>query len=763
MKQFACIIIWLCSLVNLPSSFAQQWNWATMAGGQTGSDICKGMAYDSQGNVYWVGSVNGNVNFSGQNFSTTVPCGSIAKYNASGTLIWVKTISSNSFGNDISANGIAIDSQDRIYICGSFVQDATFSPLINLNSPGNGSEIFLASYDTSGNVLWAVKQGATSPDYGTSVCTDFTGHVYLLTRLSNNLVWFKYDSSGNMIFSFSPTVVGPNGQTNFIDPTIINYKNGRLFYSGILSNRQADFGNGVLLGSVSRADAFAICSDTLGNLIWGRSFNSFNSSLFGNAVDENFNTLFVGFFSNYIVVDGDTIDENGTNYDAILLSLDSTGNTIFKKSISGTGRDQVRAARSGPFHTWYIGGEIKSQNSVTPVDVLGISVQSQQNDVFLARISAAGSAEWVKLGEASGNDYSTSMEFDTINQRLYIGGLSSGASVWGNSTINSAGLSDALMAQLTDTTAFLPPPNLPQVSITAIDVNCYNACNGEVSINITGGFPPYSVLFDTVLISGNNISNLCAGNYQLSITDSLGQTTGTSFTIAQPDSLYVTWTIDLICDPPHYYIEAFGFGGVQPYNFLWPDSSQDYFYFPGTNDTSQVEVLVTDANGCTTSLSESLLPYVPLDLNLQQSFDTLFFNQSLSSFQWFLDGVAQSSTDTFLVILADGNYWISFVDSYGCTGYSDTVLVDIATVIEESNKEQFHLKPNPGNGIFQLITGGSSVPVQVQLFNAQGQKVMELSGNKSLDFDLSGYESGIYWLRISRENNAPQHLRLLKY
>jgi hypothetical protein len=40
---------------------------------------------------------------------------------------------------------------------------------------------------------------------------------------------------------------------------------------------------------------------------------------------------------------------------------------------------------------------------------------------------------------------------------------------------------------------------------------------------------------------------------------------------------------------------------------------------------------------------------------------------------------------------------------------------------------------------------------------------MELSGNKSLDFDLSAYENGIYWLRISSENNAPQHLRLLKY
>jgi hypothetical protein len=329
--------------------------------------------------------------------------------------------------------------------------------------------------------------------------------------------------------------------------------------------------------------------------------------------------------------------------------------------------------------------------------------------------------------------------------------------------LDDVGNGDAYLAQLNDTTAFLAPPNPPLLSVNTLDATCFGACNGMANIVISGGTAPYQLFLDNVLISTDTISNLCAGNYSLSVTDSLGQTTATSFSIAQPDSLYVTWTIDLICNPPHYFIEAFGFGGVQPYSFLWPDSSQDYFYFPGTNDTSQVEVLVTDANGCTTSLSESLLPYVPLDLNLQQSFDTLFFDQSLSSFQWFLDGVAQSSTDTFLVILADGNYWISFVDSYGCTGYSDTVLVDIATGIEKNNKEQFHLKPNPGNGIFQLITGGSSVPVQVQVFNAQGQKVMELNGNKSLDFDLSGYESGIYWLRISHENSAPQHLRLLKY
>jgi len=760
--KFFLPLLAIVFLFNQNLLLAQQWNWATMAGGGGNTDQCYHIDSDSQGNVYWTGTVSGAVNFSGVTFNTgNAIWGAVAKYNAAGALQWVKTIESSLSGFDITAYGISIDANDNIYVCGGFEGTAVFSPSISLNNGWNTNDMFLARYDTAGNVLWAVKYGNSSAsEIANDVSVDEAGFIYLVGNNGTNLNWLKYDSQGNQLAIHQPVISGFSGN---VRGEGIVVKQGRVFITGRLYFIFSDFGNGGSLCNAFSTALFTLCGDNSGTARWGRSYKTGDSQFIDIAVDDQLNSLSVGLFNASIIIDGDTLFENGSNDDAILVCLDSLGNTQFKRSFGNTNRDVVWSAAPGPMSTWYIGGQFFSPNFSTPMDVLGISVASFQSDGFLARINNQGNAEWVRRGEANNTDYGISMHFDTVTNKIYLGGYAFGVSIWGSSNLDDVGNGDAYLAQLNDTTAFLVPPNPPLLSVSTLDATCFGACNGMANIVISGGTAPYQLFLDNVLISTDTISNLCAGNYSLSVTDSLGQTVGTSFIIAQPDSLYVTWTIDLICNPPHYFIEAFGFGGVQPYNFLWPDGSQDYFYFPGTNDTSQVELLVTDANGCSTSLSESLLPYVPLDLNLQQSFDTLFFDQSLSSFQWFLDGVAQSSTDTFLVILADGNYWISFVDSYGCTGYSDTVLVDIATGIEKSNKEQFHLKPNPGNGILQLITGGSSVPVQVQLFNAQGQKVMELSGNKSLDFDLSGYESGIYWLRISRENNAPQHLRLLKY
>ena len=57
----------------------------------------------------------------------------------------------------------------------------------------------------------------------------------------------------------------------------------------------------------------------------------------------------------------------------------------------------------------------------------------------------------------------------------------------------------------------------PIISITNADsVSCYGDCDGEVFENISGGTPPYS--YDW----GGDTTNLCAGIYNLTITDSNG-------------------------------------------------------------------------------------------------------------------------------------------------------------------------------------------------------------------------------------------------
>lgn len=731
-----------------------------MAGGGGNTDQCYHIDSDSQGNVYWTGTVSGAVNFSGVTFNTgNAIWGVVAKYNAAGTMQWVKTIESSLSGFDITAYGISIDANDNIYVCGGFEGTAVFSPSISLNNGWNTPDMFLARYDTSGNVVWAVKNGNSSnSEMANDVYADEAGFIYMVGNNGYNLNWFKYDNQGNQLAVHAPSLSG-NGN---VKGEGIVVKHGKVFITGRTYFVYANFGNGVSLGTDVSLDLFTLCSDTAGVAQWGRAFKTGDSQFFDITLDEDLNSLSVGLFRNNIIIDGDTLFENGTNDDAVIVCLDSLGNTRFKKAFGNVNRDVVWSAAPGPQNTWYIGGQFYSPNFSTPMDILGIPVASFQSDGFLARINNFGDAEWVRRGEANNTDYGISMHFDTVSDKLYLGGYAFGVSIWGSSNLDDVGNGDAYLAQLNDTTAFIQPPNLPVLSVSTQDVTCFNDCNGSAQLNITGGYPPYTLLLDTVLISTNSLSNLCAGTYQLLLTDSAGQTTLQNFSINQPDSLYLTWNIQLICNPVHYFIEAFAFGGVEPYQFLWPDSSQDYFYFPTALDTDFVELNVTDANGCHVMLSESLLPYVPTEINLLQSFDTIYFHETVQSFQWFFDGTALSNTDTFVVILSDGNYWLEFTDTYGCPGVSDTIYVDISTGIKANNSTTFFkVQPNPSGGMIKINPALANKGYLIQLFDASGNCLMVRESNAAMQMDISHLADGIYFLRFLDEAGNAGSQRLI--
>ena len=59
MRSIALIMVLLTAL----SMLAQEWNWAVDAGGGGNTDFCYGIATDSQGNAYWVGTVSGTADF----------------------------------------------------------------------------------------------------------------------------------------------------------------------------------------------------------------------------------------------------------------------------------------------------------------------------------------------------------------------------------------------------------------------------------------------------------------------------------------------------------------------------------------------------------------------------------------------------------------------------------------------------------------------------------------------------------------------------
>ena len=199
--------------------------WQRKLSGASGSyDVGTAIAVDSSANVYIAGNVetsNGNI--------------LIAKYNASGTIQWQRTLSSAD--NDY-AYGIALDSSANVYVCGSNATGALYFQLAKYNSSGtiqwqrrlgsggavdaigqgtavdssgnmyvcgysnaSGTNDFnIAKYDTSGTIQWQRSLGGASQELGRDVAVDSSGNVYVVgdNAATAGIQIAKYDTSGTI-------------------------------------------------------------------------------------------------------------------------------------------------------------------------------------------------------------------------------------------------------------------------------------------------------------------------------------------------------------------------------------------------------------------------------------------------------------------------------------------------------------------------------------------------------------------------------------
>ncbi|MCB9231042.1 MAG: T9SS type A sorting domain-containing protein [Bacteroidia bacterium] len=125
---------------------------------------------------------------------------------------------------------------------------------------------------------------------------------------------------------------------------------------------------------------------------------------------------------------------------------------------------------------------------------------------------------------------------------------------------------------------------------------CNGDANGSISLGVSGATAPYSYSWNTGDTT-NSISNLTAGNYQVTVTDSQGCATSDSTLLSEPAILSLsgvatadtggnsTGALDLTVS-----------GGTAPYTFSWSNSATTEDLSGLSSGTYSVTVM--DANGC---------------------------------------------------------------------------------------------------------------------------------------------------------------------
>jgi len=336
--------------------------WAKTWGGN-GVDLGQGVAVDGSGNVYVTGYFHDTVDFDpGPGVDNHSSDGLydifLGKFDSSGNFIWAKTWggSSSELGT-----GVAVDGSGNVYVTGWFNDTIDFDP-----GPGEDNhtanafvDVFLSSFDSSGNFQWAKTWGGIHGDLGYGVAVDDLGNLYVIgvftdtvdfdpgpsednhaSNGSEDVFLSKFDSSGNFLWAKTW-----GGGSEDVGIGVAVYGSENVYVTGSF-HATVDFDPGPGIDnhtSNGASDVFLSKFDSSGNFLWAKTWGG--SSLdYGNgvAVYGSGNVYVTGTFDGTVDFDpGPGEDNHASNgyWDIFLNGFDSSGNFIWAKTWGGVSWD----------------------------------------------------------------------------------------------------------------------------------------------------------------------------------------------------------------------------------------------------------------------------------------------------------------------------------------------------------------------------------------------------------------------------------------
>ncbi len=269
--------------------------WVKGMGGSQADDA-RSVAVDKDGNAYITGGFksipaefdrggtgNGSISNTGSTKNSDI---FLAKYDKDGNFLWVNKMGGT--GND-NGYGVAIDGSGKVYVVGAFSGNAEFDPSGSggMLASSGGYDIFLAKYDTNGDLIKAQGVGSSGADHGLGVAVDREDNVLITgyfasatldfnsggiiknTNTSIDIFLAKYDSSGTALWAKSM-----GGAKQDHSQAIAVDGIGNVYITGTFESPDADFNREGNNGSVNNAGSYNVFLakyDPQGNYLWAKS------------------------------------------------------------------------------------------------------------------------------------------------------------------------------------------------------------------------------------------------------------------------------------------------------------------------------------------------------------------------------------------------------------------------------------------------------------------------------------------------------------
>ncbi len=319
-----------------------------------------------------------------------------------------------------------------------------------------------------------------------------------------------------------------------------------------------------------------------------------------------------------------------------------------------------------------------------------------------------------------------------------------------------------------DTITIGQPTELEIALDTIIPVSCYNGGDGTISITGVGGTAPYTYDWQNGQDSMVAI-DLSIGNYNVTVTDSLGCFATASFMVENQLLL----TADVMGSNVVCYGETSGMawvnaeGGVSPYSYIWTDVvNMDTLSFTDSLPNipiGEYQVEVTDFNGCVTT--NNIIIEQPDSLIFSTTTEgvtchgdrdgTIFIEADggIYPYTYSIDGIEYVGAANFPGVYP-GYYTVYVQDANGCISSLDSIHVEEPLAVEAI------IYPDTSVVVIELT---DSIQLELDYYNTQGEVTIEWSGLYGSDtlscMDCptpiaSDYENNVYSVIVTDENGC---------
>lgn len=323
-------------------------------------------------------------------------------------LNWLSARSYGDFDDDRSTCVIS-DAANNVFVTGYFGSPTLVLDTVTLtnNDPGT-YDIFIAKFNSAGDIIWAKSWGGIGFDYSNSITLDSAGNIIMTGNFRSPTITFgtttltnagtsydfmiaKFDPQGNPLWAKRA-----GGISDETSNSVVAVSANSVVVTGYFTSATITFGSTTLTNAQNlNADMFIVKYDTAGTVQWAKRAGGTNGDYgFSVSTDGNNNVYLTGHFgSNTILFGTTTLTNANTNatMDIFLVKYDGSGNVVWAKRAGGSGDDKSNCVKWSLYGYIYICGYFMS-----PTIAFGTTTLTNAGiyDMYIARFDGLGNANW---------------------------------------------------------------------------------------------------------------------------------------------------------------------------------------------------------------------------------------------------------------------------------------------------------------------------------------------------------------------------------